>query len=1367
MRHDDRFNLASVIDPSGRSFDYSYDREGNLTEIVNPLGHKTRFAYEPQFQRLSQMLDAQGNPTRYDYDPRGNLRAITDAAGKAENWGHDALGNPTTWTNRRRNAIDYQFHPTNGFLMAKLYPDGSRATYEYDPRGNLIAASNYTGRINLDYFPTNDRLKRITYPGGRWLDYTYNASGRRATMTDHLGYQLRYEYDPLGRLRSITNSENVRLVRYDYDPEGCQSLKTLGNGVYTSYSYDTVGRLEKLTNALPKGSVLSFFNYSYDERGRRTAMDTHYGQWNCGYDDLGQLTNAVLVSTDPQMPNRNLTYLYDATGNRVRTIENGVTTIYTANNSNQYTQVGGKTCAFDDDGNLIQEASNAGVSTFIFDYENRLVGAATNSTAWEYAYDALGNLVGVTDNGTSRAYLIDPAGFGNVVAQYDDAGVLMSREIHGAGLIAFDSGHGEDYLTFDPLGNAHEIIGTSGNVLSRQAYDPFGRAHPLAGDSTSRFQSGGEFGVVADASGLHYMRARAYRTDFGRFCSIDPIGLLGGAMNLYEYGRNNPLSFIDPTGLYIIPDSGSVGPRQLTGTGRAIIITGGIVAGVGVIAFTAYVLVPVAIASTVVVAATVVAVQNAIVTASIAAVVYAPAIIKVGEWASRQDPARLGRTITELPNTLTRMWNEYIQPWFDQRDQFIRVLTDQAGRGFSEADSKILIPIYASDPNQKLAYTGVGALNHIQPNTFIPYRIDFENETNATAPAQAVFVTNQLTNTLDWQSFELTENGFGDERIMLPPQTQHFETNLPVTLNSVTFIVQSQAGIRLDTGEVFCTFRSLNPETDSPPPATIGFLPPEDGTGRGQGFVSFIIRPKPSLPTGAEIRNVAIIDFDGREAIATDQVDPHNPSAGIDTNKQARVTIDAGAPISSVASLPSESGRSFWMQWSGQDDAGGSGIANYDVYVSTNGSPFGLWLAATAGNSNVFRGELGASYAFYTRARDPVGNLQSAPPFADAQTIVSTNSPLLAGLDDAAILPGQSLSVTNMVEGTPLGTFLFSLGPNPPGGFSINVTNGTLQWTPGCSQGNTTNVIQVWVADSARPHLMDMASLTVTVDTCVQPSLGQVVLLAGDSGKLPINLISRAALTNLQATLLSPPGRLLNFSIEPIVPEICSNSVTLLANQTWRLELIVCPDQSLTGTQQVAWLHFKAADLSSDFVGLSLTNLVGYEANGSPVANFAPQSGRVVVVSEEPLLECVYGTNGQPLLILYGKTGPGYIIETRTNLVDALWQTVITNLTMTNLWREIMPPASSSPVNLFRALRPTSVAPRRNVGVSMAGGTNFVLTAQVLANRSYNIQATPSLTSPIWQTITTTLSGNDGRFTFTNTWSATPRGRFYRVAEAD
>ena len=289
MRHDERFNLTGVTDPAGRSFDYSYDRQGNLTEIVNPLGHRTRFAYEPQFQRLSQLTDAKGNPTRYNYDDRGNLRGITYANNKSENWGYDAIGNPTTWTNRRRNDIDYQFNPTNGFLMAKLYPDGSRADYEYDARGNLRVASNYTGRITLDYFPTNDRLQRITYPGNRWLDYSYAAAGRRQTMTDQLGYQLRYDYDALGRLRSITNAENVRLVHYQYDAAGRMALKTLGNGVYTTYGYDKANQLTQVTR--PSGAT---DKYGYDAAGQRI---THTNAYNdvekTNYDSLGRITQTI------------------------------------------------------------------------------------------------------------------------------------------------------------------------------------------------------------------------------------------------------------------------------------------------------------------------------------------------------------------------------------------------------------------------------------------------------------------------------------------------------------------------------------------------------------------------------------------------------------------------------------------------------------------------------------------------------------------------------------------------------------------------------------------------------------------------------------------------------------------------------------------------------------------------------------------------------------------------------------------------------------------------------------------------------------------------------------------------------------------
>jgi len=43
----------------------------------------------------------------------------------------------------------------------------------------------------------------------------------------------------------------------------------------------------------------------------------------------------------------------------------------------------------------------------------------------------------------------------------------------------------------------------------------------------------------------------------------------------------------------------------------------------------------------------------------------------------------------------------------------------------------------------------------VLPNLFA-YEIVFENETNATAPAQAVQISDTLSTNLDWQTFELT-----------------------------------------------------------------------------------------------------------------------------------------------------------------------------------------------------------------------------------------------------------------------------------------------------------------------------------------------------------------------------------------------------------------------------------------------------------------------------------------------------------------------------------------------------------------------------------------------------------------------------------
>ena len=45
------------------------------------------------------------------------------------------------------------------------------------------------------------------------------------------------------------------------------------------------------------------------------------------------------------------------------------------------------------------------------------------------------------------------------------------------------------------------------------------------------------------------MNARYYDPSMGRFLSEDPLGLAGGDLTLYSYAGNNPVVFVDPSGL--------------------------------------------------------------------------------------------------------------------------------------------------------------------------------------------------------------------------------------------------------------------------------------------------------------------------------------------------------------------------------------------------------------------------------------------------------------------------------------------------------------------------------------------------------------------------------------------------------------------------------------------------------------------------------------------------------------------------------------------------------------------------------------------------------------------------------------------------
>jgi len=107
------------------------------------------------------------------------------------------------------------------------------------------------------------------------------------------------------------------------------------------------------------------------------------------------------------------------------------------------------------------------------------------------------------------------------------------------------------YFGADYLGSVTQITDNSGNVQSLFRYDAWGRMSQIQGSLVADFQYAGYF--FHARSGLNLTRARVYNANLGRFMSRDPKP---DDANLYKYVQNNPISFIDPSGLQSAGGSG-------------------------------------------------------------------------------------------------------------------------------------------------------------------------------------------------------------------------------------------------------------------------------------------------------------------------------------------------------------------------------------------------------------------------------------------------------------------------------------------------------------------------------------------------------------------------------------------------------------------------------------------------------------------------------------------------------------------------------------------------------------------------------------------------------------------------------------------
>jgi YD repeat-containing protein len=888
-------------------------------------------------------------------------------------------------------------------------------------------------------------------------------------------------------------------VTYTYDAAGRLSRKDNGNGTYATYEYDPNGNVLHLVNYAPGGAVNSRFDYTYNVLGQRVTMATLDGTWTYAYDGAGRLTHAVFDSAKESIPDQDLAYGYDAMGNRTGTLLNGVAAAYTPNNLNEYTSVGGVARTYDADGNLLSDGADA----YTYDVLGRLTSVTAPGGTTTYTYDALGNRASSTTGSQVTRYLNDPTGLADVVGEFDGSGATVAHNTYGLGLTGRVAGGSSYTFDFDAGGSTAGVTDPLGAQVDTYRYSPFGAAVAATGTVPNPFTYGGQYGLADAGDGTYRTPLGGYQPATAEVGSRADRNLefVSGTVSIFSELGSNVASlsaerFVE-TAAAFGPDFEAAArlhvlPLERIATGFGVVGLGADLAGfftpegpkyfdIGLdVAGLLYEMNPVA-----------------------------DALLfdyHFYEYVEEHSSDVISWTIDQIDR----------HPWLGEALLSIGDVFGQFGDKLRTLTSAI---VNAFDPNDMVGPGGFGTPNFVAADATLPYRINFENNPTASAPAHAVTITDQLSPSLDWSTFQITEIGFGDTTLRVPVSSRLSLSTVPMSYNGKSFNVLVQAGIRTGTGQVYVTFQSLDPATGLPPDVLTGFLPAEDGSGRGIGHLGFTVRPKAGLPTGTEIRNVALITFDENDTFSTDQADPFDPSQGVDPTKQVPVTVDAGLPTSTVASLPAvTTTASFTVGWAGSDPPDGSGLGGYDVYVSDNGGAYAPWLTDTADTSATFAGAFGHTYSFYSVATDNAGNRQPTPSGAQATTRLSDPrgvSVAVTSDHSGGSTYGQSVTLTATLtpqlagNPTPTGTVQFRVD-GADFGSPVAAVNGVAQLTTSMLGAGNRGITAAYTCDAGNydastsdpyTQVVARATLTVTADDKTKVAGDAIpTLTAGYSG---------------------------------------------------------------------------------------------------------------------------------------------------------------------------------------------------------------------------------------------------------------------------